>query len=179
MVTYASGFADVFRGGVCVSARSTSEARLGFCTPIMKGFLTEMGVVCANLGVQVFGGHGYVKDWGVEQILRDSRISTLYEGTTGIQALDLIGRKVLLDDFAQLKLFTRDIRQFCYQFAPWKKNPFTRKMWKKCFTLFRLALKWQYLAFRVGIRARKNPDCAGSASNDFLMFSGYVFMAFM
>ena len=52
-------------------------------------------------------------------------------------------------------------------------------MWKKCFTLFRLALKWQYLAFRVGIRARKNPDCAGSASNDFLMFSGYVFMAFM
>ena len=179
MVIYASGFADVFRGGVCVSARSTSEARLGFCTPIMKGFLTEMGVVCANLGVQVFGGHGYVKDWGVEQILRDSRISTLYEGTTGIQALDLIGRKVLLDDFAQLKLFTRDIRQFCYQFAPWKKNPFTRKMWKKCFTLFRLALKWQYLAFRVGIRARKNPDCAGSASNDFLMFSGYVFMAFM
>ena len=179
MVTYASGFADVFRSGTCAKARSACESRLGFCTPIMKGFLTEMGVVCANLGVQVFGGHGYVKDWGVEQILRDSRISTLYEGTTGIQALDLLGRKVLLDDFAQLKLFTRDIRHFCYQFAPWKKNRFTREMWKKCFTLFRLAFKWRYLALRVGIRARKNPDCVGAASNDFLMFSGYVFMAFM
>ena len=179
MVTYASGFADIYRGGTCEIARSTCEARLGFCTPIMKGFLTEMGVMSANLGVQVFGGHGYVKDWGVEQILRDSRISTLYEGTTGIQALDLIGRKVLLDDFAQLKLFTRDIYQFCYQFAPWKKNRFTRDMWRNCLTLIRLAFKWRYLALRIGIRAKKNPDYIGAASNDFLMFSGYVFMAFM
>ena len=110
---------------------------------------------------------------------RDSRISTLYEGTTGIQALDLIGRKVLLDDFAQLKLFTRDIYQFCYQFAPWKKNRFTRDMWRNCLTLIRLAFKWRYLALRIGIRAKKNPDYIGAASNDFLMFSGYVFMAFM
>ena len=65
-----------------------AESRLGFCTPILKGFLTEQGFMCASLGVQVFGGHGYVKEWGAEQILRDSSISMLYEGTTGIQALE-------------------------------------------------------------------------------------------
>jgi Acyl-CoA dehydrogenases len=69
------------------------DDHLGFYTPILKGFLTEMGYEAANHGMQVFGGHGYIKEWGMEQIVRDSRISTLYEGTTGVQALDLIGRK--------------------------------------------------------------------------------------
>ena len=179
MVTYASRFADIYRSGKSDQARIKAEAQLGFCTPILKGFLTEMGVSCASLGIQVFGGHGYVKDWGVEQILRDSRISTLYEGTTGIQALDLIGRKVLLDDFSQLKFFTQDIFEFCLQFASWKRCPLSIKMWKKIFTLLRLTLKWRYLAFRIGLRAKRNPDSVGAASVDFLMFSGYVFMAFM
>jgi hypothetical protein len=69
---------------------------LGFYTPILKGFLTEMGLEAANLGMQVFGGHGYIHEHGMEQIARDARIATLYEGTTGIQALDLLGRKVLI-----------------------------------------------------------------------------------
>ncbi len=72
------------------------DGTLGFYTPILKGFLTEMGVEAANLGMQVLGGHGYIYENGVEQIARDARIATLYEGTTGIQALDLLGRKVLL-----------------------------------------------------------------------------------
>src|SRR5699024_6377968 len=72
------------------------DDQLGFLTPILKGFLTELGLESANLGMQVFGGHGYISEHGMEQIARDARISTLYEGTTGIQALDLLGRKVLL-----------------------------------------------------------------------------------
>ena len=116
MVVYASQFADVYRAGVSEVSKAEAENRLGFCTPILKGFLTEQGFMCASLGVQVFGGHGYVKEWGAEQILRDSRISMLYEGTTGIQALDLIGEKFFWTSFFSSKYlqmkFYRSVRNF-------------------------------------------------------------------
>ncbi len=179
MVVYASRFADIYRSGKTEKARTDAEARLGFCTPILKGFLTEMGFYSANLGVQVFGGHGYVREWGMEQIVRDSKISTLYEGTTGIQAIDLIGRKVLMDKFFQLKLFSSDITQFAAQFLPWKRDPQFSVMWKKAAKLVLLTMKWRYLAMRVGARSKRNRDNAGAASVDFLMFSGYLYMAFM
>jgi hypothetical protein len=159
--------------------RAEAEARLGFCTPILKGFLTELGCDCASLGVQVLGGHGYIKEWGMEQILRDSRIATLYEGTTGIQALDLIGRKVLMDRFFQLKLFAGEMLNFSAQFLPWKRHPLTRKMWRQAWQVAKLAIKWRYLGLRIGFRAKRNPDNAGASSVDFLMFSGYAYMAFM
>ena len=60
----------------------------------MKSFLTDHGFNAANLGVQVFGGHGYIREWGMEQLVRDARITQIYEGTNGIQALDLVGRKL-------------------------------------------------------------------------------------
>jgi len=69
---------------------------MALLTPIAKAFMTETGFESANLGLQCFGGHGYIAEWGVEQNVRDARISTLYEGTTGIQALDLLGRKIFL-----------------------------------------------------------------------------------
>ena len=112
MVCYASQFADLYTSAKTKEEQKYGESRLGFCTPILKGFITEQGVVAANYGVQVFGGHGYIKEWGMEQILRDSRIATIYEGTTGIQALDLIGRKTLMDKFKQLKIFTSEMRRF-------------------------------------------------------------------
>ncbi|HKL78597.1 MAG TPA: acyl-CoA dehydrogenase family protein, partial [Gammaproteobacteria bacterium] len=89
------------------------DDKLGFLTPILKGFLTEKGYEATNLGMQVFGGHGYIKEHGMEQIVRDTRIATLYEGTTGIQALDLLGRKVLMNQGETLKVFTKEIHQFC------------------------------------------------------------------
>ncbi len=179
MIVYASRFADVYRSGKTDTARAEAEARLGFCTPILKGFLTELGCDCASLGMQVLGGHGYIREWGMEQILRDSRIATLYEGTTGIQALDLIGRKVLMDRFFQLKLFAGEMLSFSAQFLPWKRHPLTRKMWQQAWQVAKLAIKWRYLGLRVGFRAKRNPDNAGASSVDFLMFSGYAFMAFM
>ena len=179
MVTYASQFADVYRGGKTPEARNAAEARLGFCTPILKGFITELGVEAANHGLQVFGGHGYIQEWGMEQILRDSRIATLYEGTTGIQALDLIGRKVLADKFKQLNMFTGDMFRFARRFLPWKDEGKNKVMRKQAWTVVKLAIKWRLLSFRVAMRAKRNADNAGAASVDFLMFSGYAFMAFM
>ena len=99
MIYAAAQTADLMADAGRRQDRATQDKHddtLGFYTPILKGFLTEMGLEAANLGMQVFGGHGYIHEHGMEQIARDARIATLYEGTTGIQALDLLGRKVLL-----------------------------------------------------------------------------------
>lgn len=102
-----------------------ADNRLGFVTPIVKGFFTELGKEAADQGIQVLGGHGYISDHGLEQIYRDSRIGTLYEGTTGVQANDLIGRKTLSNG---LKLWTsfknemvakaNEIKPFSLEIAP-------------------------------------------------------------
>lgn len=179
MVIYASQFADLYGGGKTEQVRAEAEARLGFCTPILKGFITELGVEAANHGVQVFGGHGYIKEWGMEQILRDSRIATIYEGTTGVQALDLVGRKVLLDKFRQLNMFTGDMLKFASQFLPWKSQGKSKFLRRQAWAVTKLALKWRYLGYRLAMRAKKNADNVGAASVDFMMFSGYAYMAFM
>ena len=179
MVTYASQFADVYRAGKTEDAKKVAETRLGFCTPILKGFITELGVEAANHGVQVFGGHGYIKEWGMEQILRDSRIATLYEGTTGIQALDLVGRKVLMDKFKQLNAFTGEMLSFAKGFMPWTAAGKNKAVRKQAWQVAKLAIRWRMLAYKLGAGAKKNPDSVGAGSVDFLMFSGYAYMAYM
>ena len=179
MVTYASQFADVYRAGKTEDAKKEAETRLGFCTPILKGFITELGVEAANHGVQVFGGHGYIKEWGMEQILRDSRIATLYEGTTGIQALDLVGRKVLMDKFKQLNAFTGEMLSFAKGFMPWTAAGKNKAVRKQAWQVAKLAIRWRMLAYKLGAGAKKNPDSVGAGSVDFLMFSGYAYMAYM
>jgi len=149
------------------------DDHLGFYTPILKGFLTEMGYEAANHGMQVFGGHGYIKEWGMEQIVRDSRISTLYEGTTGVQALDLIGRKVLLTSKGKvIRDYTAEILKFCGQHA---RNKYVRRF---AWDLTKLCAQWNALTVRIMLAARKDRDIVSSASVDFLMFSGYVMMAY-
>ena len=177
MVTYAGQFADLYTKGKTEQQRRYGEERLGFCTPILKGFITEQGVIAANHGVQVLGGHGYIQEWGMEQILRDSKIATIYEGTTGVQALDLIGRKTLLNRFSQLKIFTSEMLKFSMRSLPWPRgSKMTRRQaWK----IAKLAIKWRYLGFRIGLQAKRNPDAVGAASVDFLMYSGYAYMAYM
>ena len=179
MVTYASQFADIYRAGKTQDAKKTAEDRLGFCTPILKGFITELGVEAANHGVQVFGGHGYIKEWGMEQILRDSRIATLYEGTTGIQALDLVGRKVLLDRFKQLNVFTSEMLTFAKGCMPWTAAGKDKTVRSQAWQVTKLAIRWRLLAYKLGAGAKKNPDSVGAGSVDFLMFSGYAYMAYM
>jgi alkylation response protein AidB-like acyl-CoA dehydrogenase len=150
------------------------DDELGFYTPILKGFLTEMGLEAANLGIQVFGGHGYIGEHGMEQIARDARISTLYEGTTGIQALDLLGRKVLLNtkgkcvrDFSGTIL--RMVKPYALQRTP---------MGQMMRTLARRTAQWNVLTTLIMLRASKDREQVGSSSVDYLMYSGFVMMAY-
>ena len=169
MICYASQFADLYTCAKDPVKKKLGENRLGFCTPILKGFITEQGVIAANYGVQVFGGHGYIKEWGMEQILRDSRIATIYEGTTGIQALDLIGRKTLMDKFSQLKIFTSEMRSFAIPFLLALKT--SKTMRKYAWNTVKMAFKWRYIAFRMGLQAKNDRDAISAGSVDFLMFS--------
>ncbi|WP_257264379.1 acyl-CoA dehydrogenase family protein, partial [Endozoicomonas sp. ONNA2] len=93
--------------------RKQADLEMSFLTPIVKAFMTETGFEAANHGLQCYGGHGFIREWGMEQNVRDCRISMLYEGTTGIQALDLLGRKVLMTQGATMKPFTKLVHKFC------------------------------------------------------------------
>jgi len=159
-------------------ARKHIDDKLGFFTPILKGFLTEVGFESANHGLQVFGGHGYIKEWGLEQIVRDARIATLYEGTTGIQGLDLLGRKILLQRGKPLKSFTREILSFCKKCSLISKNEHKYRMKKFIFPLIKAVFNWRRYSLMIALKARKNRDMVGSASVDYLMYSGYVTMAY-
>jgi hypothetical protein len=151
-----------------------ADSKLGFMTPILKAFFTEMGYEVANDGMQVFGGHGFIREWGMEQIVRDTRISTLYEGTTGIQSLDLLARKVILDKFKEFWSFTKRILAFCKDYGPLSKNPHKWKMMKFIGPLLKYTIQWQWLVGRVLLRARTDRDAIGGASYDFVMYSGFL-----
>ncbi len=149
------------------------DDKLGFLTPILKGFLTELGNEAANLGMQVFGGHGYIREHGMEQIVRDTRIATLYEGTTGIQALDLLGRKVLLTTQGGA------VREFTLKIANFARKHLTDKRLRPfAMDLLKLSGQWNLLTIRVMLAARKDRDVVSAAAHDFLMYSGYVTMAY-
>ena len=177
MLYYAAQYADHMVCGHLEEDEKKIEQyddKLGFLTPILKGFLTELGYEASNLGMQVFGGHGYIKEHGMEQIVRDTRIATLYEGTTGIQALDLLGRKVLLmTQGGAVRDFTFQISNFA------RKHLSDKKMRPFAWRLLKLAGQWNWLTLRLMVTARKDRDLVSAASNDFLMYSGYVFMAYM
>ncbi|OZG73340.1 acyl-CoA dehydrogenase [Hahella sp. CCB-MM4] len=148
--------------------RKLAESKLALLTPIVKAFLTETAQEATSYGMQVYGGHGYIKEWGMEQLARDTRICTMYEGTTGIQALDLLARKVIGSQGELLKLFTQDVRDFCHQtrhttqFSEWSN------------TLEQLLDQWLQLSDDIAQRAANNPDEIGAASVDYLMYSGYI-----
>jgi len=178
MIYYAGKMIDELSQADNEADRNSIDDKLGFFTPILKGFLTEIGFESANHGLQVYGGHGYIKESGLEQIVRDARIATLYEGTTGIQALDLLGRKVLLQRGKPLKAFAREILGFCRNHGLLSGNEHKNRMNKFLRPLRRSVINWQRYTLKIGLKARKNRDMIGSASVDYLMYSGYVTMAY-
>jgi len=155
------------------SERAEADQLLALLTPIAKAFLTEVGFESANHGLQVYGGHGFISEWGMEQNVRDSRISMLYEGTTQIQALDLLGRKVLLTQGETLKAFTRIIHRFC------KSCEEDRAMQRYTRPLAELNREWGELTMAIGMKALQNRDEVGAASVDYLMYAGYVSLAYL
>ncbi|MEM9602513.1 MAG: acyl-CoA dehydrogenase C-terminal domain-containing protein [Pseudomonadota bacterium] len=171
-IYYLAVQADLVEHGKSAEEREHADQVLGFLTPIAKAFLTETGYEAANHGLQVFGGHGYVREWGMEQNVRDARISMLYEGTTGIQALDLLGRKILMDKGEAFKAFRTTVSAFCKAHKHVKPAaPHLRKLrW--------MLWEWSYLTLRVGYSARQDKDAVGAASVEYLMYSGYITLAF-
>ncbi len=161
---------DIVEKGTEEEAK-TADDLMSLLTPIGKAFMTELGFECANHGVQVYGGHGFISEWGMEQIVRDARISMLYEGTTGIQALDLIGRKVLGSGGKMLMQFTAMIEEFCKENTDEADKPFID-------TLSAAKDEWLEISMKIGEAAMGNADEAGAASVDYLMYSGYVTLAY-
>ncbi len=178
MIYYASQIVDIMDQAATAKERDEAEDRLGFVTPILKAFLTETGLESANLGLQIFGGHGYIKEWGMEQIVRDARISTLYEGTTGIQGLDLLGRKILLGRGKTLTAFAKEVLMFCKDHSMISDNIHKKRMHKFIWPLSKEVALWQQYTLRIALKTKKNRDVLGSASVDYLMYSGYIMMAY-
>lgn len=169
-IYYLAQLSDIVDCGSEEEAEKADDL-MALLTPIGKAFATETGFESANLGVQVFGGHGFIREWGMEQIVRDARISTLYEGTTGIQALDLLGRKVLGSGGKLLLGFTEMIDTFCEEKAGEEMAEFVEP-------LKSLKDEWLGVSMQIGEAAMANPDDAGGAAVDYLMYSGYITLAY-
>jgi hypothetical protein len=178
MIYYATQIVDTMEHCSSEKERADAEDRLGFITPILKAFLTETGCESANLGLQIFGGHGYIKEWGMEQIVRDARISTLYEGTTGIQGLDLLGRKIILGRGKTLKNFAKEVLLFCKDHSLISDNIHKKRMHKFIWPLSKEVALWQQYTLRIALKTKKDRDMLGAASVDYLMYSGYIVMAY-
>ena len=173
LIAYCSMLVDRVNLAPLEQDRKQADQLLSFLTPIAKGFLTEVGFESANHGLQCFGGHGFIKEWGMEQNVRDSRISTLYEGTTGVQALDLLGRKVLGSQGKLLRLFIDEVQSFCI------KETSNTDIKEYVEQLSARLEEWELLTTQIGQSAMLDPEEVGSASVDYLMYSGYVVLAYL
>jgi alkylation response protein AidB-like acyl-CoA dehydrogenase len=149
------------------------DARLGLLTPICKAFMSEIGFESSNHAVQVLGGHGFISEWQLEQQVRDARITMIYEGTNGIQALDLLGRKILRDGGKALTSWITDIKTFV---ATKVKND---EFLASAKVLDSLCDDWAQLTQWVGQQAQANADEVGAAAFDYLMLSGYISTGYM
>ncbi len=149
------------------------EARLGLLTPICKAFMSEAGFECSNHAVQVLGGHGYIAEWELEQQVRDARISMIYEGTNGIQALDLLGRKILRDNAKTLSLWVEEINQHATSLHQHEE------LAGAALKISELCGEWMKLTAKIGQAAQQDMEEVGAAAFDFLMYSGYVSVAHM
>ncbi len=151
--------------------RERGSQLLAILTPVVKGFITDMSLECTSLAVQVHGGHGYIRETGVEQVFRDARIAAIYEGTNGIQGLDLLGRKVLGSGGELARLLGSLIGNFCERHAKYEElADFIPR-------LTGLLKEWSEATERVALRASRNPDEMGAAATDYLQLTGYLCLA--
>jgi len=142
-------------------------------TPVIKAFFTDYGCEACNLGLQVLGGHGYINEWGMEQFVRDVRIAQIYEGTNGIQALDLVRRKLVMNKGQYLNQLTELMSEFIAQHRENEMlnefiNPFEEKL--------KVLVEVSYWIMK---EAEHNPEIMGASSNDYLRLFALVILAFM
>ena len=155
------------------SVRQAADDRLGLLTPVLKGVLTDVGFANAVKAQQVFGGHGYIAEWGMEQFVRDARIAMIYEGANGIQALDLVGRKLPRDGGRALTAFMGEISAFLSA----SKNdaalaPYLSGV-KTGLGHLQQATMWLMQ------NGMTNPDNAAAGSNDYMHLFGLVALGYM
>ncbi len=153
--------------------RKDSGEILALLTPIVKAFLTENGFKATVECQQVFGGHGYIKEWGMEQFVRDARINMIYEGTNTVQALDLLGRKVLGNQGATLKKFGKEIAVFI------ESEGVNEKMAEFINPLAMLADQMTKFTTEIGFRGFQNADEVGGAAFDYMKVAGHLVFAYM
>ncbi len=153
-------------------ARKFAADMMALMTPIVKAFMTDNGFDCASQCLQVFGGHGYIRSWGMEQLVRDARINMIYEGTNTIQSLDLLGRKVLMDNGAKLKKFGALVQAFLEQHGT------SPEMSEFVTPLADIGDKVTKLTMELGMKAFGNQDEAGAAAVDYLRVAGHLVFAY-
>ena len=152
--------------------RKDSEDVVALLTPIVKAFITDNGFAATNHAMQVFGGHGYIHETGVEQYVRDARINMIYEGTNTVQSLDLLGRKVLANQGATLRKFGKQIEALIAE------EGVNEKMAEFINPLAVLADQMTKFTTEIGFKAFANPDEVGGASVDYLRVAGHLVFAY-
>jgi len=152
--------------------RKFAADMMALTTPIVKAFLTDNGFQAASECMQVYGGHGYVRENGMEQFVRDARINMIYEGTNTIQALDLIGRKVLMDNGARLRAFGKLVTDFI------EENGTRPDMNEFVSPLADLGDKVTKLTMELGMKAMANAEEAGAAATSYLRVVGHLVFAY-
>ena len=153
--------------------RQDADDLVQLMTPILKAYLTDSASEAANLGVQTMGGHGFIKEWGMEQLVRDSRIAQLYEGTNGIQALDLTGRKLGAH-------FGRYLRSFFHPVAAFlEENKANTALAEFSGPLQKVVGTLQQTTAMLAQKGMKDPEEIGAASSDYLKLFAHTAMAFL
>jgi hypothetical protein len=153
-------------------AQVKADQLVAIMTPIAKAFFTDLGFENTVAGQQVFGGHGYVREWGQEQLVRDTRIAQIYEGTNGIQAMDLLARKVAGSKGKFVAVFLEEVRDYMQADKVDAMQEFTQPLAKATDELEELT---QYLLNA----AQTSPEEFGCAANDYLHIFGYTAMAYV
>ncbi|KAF1053032.1 MAG: 3-methylmercaptopropionyl-CoA dehydrogenase [Burkholderia gladioli] len=154
------------------AARKEAADLVALLTPIIKAFLTDNAFECTNHGMQIYGGHGFISDWGMAQYVRDARINMIYEGTNSIQALDLLGRKVLGDMGAKLKKFGAIVAEFV------EAEGVKPEMAEFVNPLADIGEKMQKLTMEIGMKAMQNPDEVGAAAVPYLRTAGHLVFSY-
>jgi alkylation response protein AidB-like acyl-CoA dehydrogenase len=152
--------------------RKEAADEVSLLTPIIKAFLTDNAWIACSEALQVYGGHGYIAEWGMEQYVRDARINMIYEGTNTIQSLDLLGRKVLMDNGAKLRKFGDQVKAFVEQHGT------DEKMAEFITPLADIGDKVTKLSMEIGMKAFMNRDEVGGAAVPYLRVVGHLVFAY-
>ncbi len=153
--------------------RKEAGELVALLTPIVKAFITDNGWTATSACLQVFGGHGYIKEWGMEQFVRDARINMIYEGTNTIQSLDLLGRKVLGNQGATLKKFGKLVGQLV------EEEGVNEKMAEFINPIALLGEQMTKFTTEIGFKGFQNPDEVGAAAVDYLRVAGHLVFGYL